>query len=48
MHIVLKTVSGKKHEIDVEESNTVSDMKAKMEDEYDIHSLKLCYKGAIL
>lgn len=48
MHIVLKTVSGKKHEIDVEKSNTVKDMKAKMEDEYDIHSLKFCFKGTIL
>jgi UV excision repair protein RAD23 len=48
MKLVLKTILGKQHEVEVEPSATILDVKKLVEDEYEPASLRLCYNGAVL
>ena len=48
MKLVLKTITGKQQEVDVEPSATILDVKKLVEDEYEPALLRLCYNGAVL
>ncbi|CCW61521.1 unnamed protein product [Phytomonas sp. EM1] len=48
MKIFLKTITGKMQDLDVSATTTILDIKKTLESEYDISTLRLCYKGAIL
>ncbi|KAG5472551.1 hypothetical protein LSCM1_03955 [Leishmania martiniquensis] len=48
MKVILKTITGKQHEVDVEATSTILDVKKLLEDEYEPASLRLCFNGAVL
>ncbi|KAK7195372.1 UV excision repair RAD23-like protein [Novymonas esmeraldas] len=48
MKVVLKTITGKQHEVTVDASATTLDVKRLLEDEYEPASLRLCFNGAVL
>ncbi|KPA83457.1 Uv excision repair RAD23-like protein [Leptomonas pyrrhocoris] len=48
MKLILKTITGKQHEVEVEPTATILDVKRLVEDEYEPASLRLCYNGAVL
>ncbi|CAG9578570.1 UV excision repair RAD23-like protein [Leishmania major strain Friedlin] len=48
MKVILKTITGKQHEVDVEATSTILDVKRLLEDEYEPASLRLCFNGAVL
>ncbi|KPI84841.1 Uv excision repair RAD23-like protein [Leptomonas seymouri] len=48
MKLLLKTITGKQQEVEVEPSTTILDVKKFVEDEYEPASLRLCYNGAVL
>ncbi|KAG5498833.1 hypothetical protein JKF63_03122 [Porcisia hertigi] len=48
MKIILKTITGKQHEVVVEANATVLDVKKMLEEEYEPASLRLCFNGAVL
>lgn len=48
MKLVLKTISGKQHEVEVEPSATILDVKKLVEEEYEPASLRLCYNGKVM
>ncbi|CAJ1030964.1 Ubiquitin-2 like Rad60 SUMO-like/Ubiquitin family/UBA/TS-N domain/XPC-binding domain containing protein, putative [Leishmania lindenbergi] len=48
MKVILKTITGKQHEVDVEATSTILDVKKLLVDEYEPASLRLCFNGAVL
>lgn len=48
MKVTLKNVSGKQYEVQVEGAMTVPDIKKLLDADYDVGSVRLVYKGAIL
>lgn len=48
MKITLKAVTGKQQVMEVSEEDTIEDVKKRMQDEYDITSLRFCFNGAVV
>jgi UV excision repair protein RAD23 len=48
MKLTLRTVSGQVVELEIESSKLISDVKQHLAGEYDLASLRLCYKGRVL
>ncbi|CCW68175.1 unnamed protein product [Phytomonas sp. Hart1] len=48
MKIILKSITGKLQDLEVSEATTVLEIKKTLEAEYDMSTLRLCFKGDIL
>ncbi|EPY25532.1 UV excision repair protein RAD23 [Strigomonas culicis] len=48
MKLFLKTVTGNQQETDVEGTTSIAEIKQRLENDYDLATLRLCFKGAVL
>lgn len=48
MKLFLKTIAGKQQEVSAEPTDTIADVKKALESEYNMPTLRLCFKGAVL